>query len=137
MFELYCFPGPGELISRIQLRARCQVLIALSSFLAYNPASHLPLSSSLIIIGSCPRWEEEQRTGGFSRAPLIIMERQLAIKLMQGMSWVSLKVWLKPRKHLTLIFPSLPLGEMSQAREYSGRTMEQFLSLQRRPHGHC
>lgn len=62
------------------------------------------------------------RDGGFSGAPLITKERQPAIKptphTEPSVSRVRLKVWLNPNKHLTLIWPSLPLGEMSQAREY-------------------
>lgn len=76
-----------------------------------KPSSDRPFSSSLRIIGSCPRCEEEERTGGFSGAPLITKERQLAMAATQCACQVSLKVWLKPNRHLPLILPSLPLGE--------------------------
>lgn len=101
--------------SGIPLLARCQVFITLSSFTTYESSSYQPLSSSLRIIGSYPRWEEEPRTGGFSGAPLITKERQPAIKptphTEPSVSRVHLKVWLNPNKHLILIWPSLPLGE--------------------------
>lgn len=80
VFALYSFPGSGEL--RDPTVSKVSVFIALLSFITDKPSSEGPLSFSLRIIGS---WEE-QKAGGFSGAPLITKERQLAVKPTESVS---------------------------------------------------
>lgn len=111
---------------------RCQVFIALLSFLTDEPSSEGPLSFSLSITGS---WGE-QKAGGFSVAPLITKERQLAVPPTQSVSQKNLNVWLKPNKYLTLILPSLPLDENESSKGVSWKNVGAVWLFTKKTHGH-
>lgn len=99
----------GSTVSRVSGLHHPVIFDYIGTF--FVPASQLEPENHWFLA----QMEEEPGAGGLSGAPLITEERQPAIKPTPhtdpNVSWARLKVWLNLHKYVTLLLPSLPLGE--------------------------